>query len=52
MRGGREYVNIPGDKLHQLPPLLVLLAAKRVSTPGVALESAPLRIARRTAMLP
>ncbi len=23
MRVGREYVNIPGDKMHELPPLLV-----------------------------
>ena len=23
MRGNREYVNIPGDKMHELPPLLM-----------------------------
>jgi hypothetical protein len=37
MRGDREYVNIPGNKMHELPPLLV----RRVSdAPQVDLASA------------
>jgi hypothetical protein len=37
MRGDREYVNIPGNKMHELPPLLV----RRLSgTPQVDLASA------------
>jgi hypothetical protein len=37
MRGDREYVTIPGDKLHELPPLLVRRA---FDTPPLDLASA------------
>src|SRR5579862_1576206 len=37
MTGDREYVNIPGDQMHQLPPLL---ARRASATPEVDLASA------------
>ncbi len=37
MRGDREYVNIPGNKMHELPPLLVRRAS---GAPQVDLASA------------
>jgi hypothetical protein len=37
MTGDREYVNIPGDKMHELPPLLVRRASE---APEVDLVSA------------
>jgi hypothetical protein len=37
MTGDREYINIPGDKLHELPPLLVRRASE---APEVDLASA------------
>jgi len=40
MRGGREYVNIPGSKMHELPPLLVRSASgAQVDMASVILEA-------------